>query len=31
MTTLQKYLAILDTINNVFEEMKKGAEMNANS
>lgn len=31
MATLQKYLAILDTINNVFEEMKKGAEMNANS
>ena len=31
MTTLQKYLAILDTINNVFEEMKKGAETNANS
>ena len=31
MTNIQKYLAILDTINNVFEEMKKGAEMNANS
>lgn len=26
MTELQKYLAILDTINNVFEEIKKGSE-----
>lgn len=30
MTELQKYLAILDTINNVFAEMQKKSEMNAN-
>ncbi len=29
MTELQKYLAILDTINNVFEEIKKGSETQA--
>lgn len=30
MTELQKYLAILDTINNVFAEMQKKSEMDAN-
>lgn len=29
MTELQKYLAILDTVNNVFEEIKKGIDAEA--